>query len=278
MVTNEDFHRPGEASWSVAEIPFHAIARERIRDDTPLFYLLASASFIEITSDLYTRNLVEFFSDDRDTIEWLKQRWEPEELQHGVALKRYVQAAWPDFDWDASYRSFYPEYSHTCSMEALEPSHALELVARCVIETGTSSFYTMLAESDREPVLTQLAAKIRADEVRHYKHFYRYFLRSCERERPSRFSVLKTLLKRAAEVQSEDALIAFKHIYLARNPGAEFHVSDYDSYRDKVRKIARDHFPQEMAMKMILKPLGFGAMAGRIVVPLATSLCGLFLG
>src|ERR1700730_18554770 len=49
--------------------------------------------------------------------------------------------------------------------------------------------------------------------------FYRYFLKYCERERPSRIAVLKTLLKRAAAVQSEDALIAFKHVHLMRNPG-----------------------------------------------------------
>ena len=277
-MASEDFHRPGEASWSVDEIRYDEIERDRIKEDTQLLYLLTSASFIEITSDLYTRNLVEFFGEDRETVQWLEERWEPEELQHGAALKRYVQAAWPDFDWDGAYQSFFSEYARTCSMEALEPKRALELAARCVVETGTSSFYTMLAAIDREPVLTQLAARIRADEVRHYKHFYRYFLKYCERERPSRIAVLKTLLKRAAAVQSEDALIAFKHVHLMRNPGAAFQRSDYDSYCDSVRQIAKYHFPQEMAVKMMLKPLGFGAMAGRIAVPMAMSLCNLLLG
>jgi hypothetical protein len=261
----------------VGEIRYDEIERDRIKEDTQLLYLLTSASFIEITSDLYTRNLVEFFGEDRETVQWLEERWEPEELQHGAALKRYVQAAWPDFDWDGAYQSFFSEYARTCSMEALEPKRALELAARCVVETGTSSFYTMLAEIDREPVLTQLAARIRGDEVRHYKHFYRYFLKYCECERPSRIAVLKTLLKRVAEVQSEDALIAFKHVHLMRNPGAAFQRSDYDSYRDSVRQVAKYHFPQEMAVKMMLKPLGLGAMAGCIAVSMAMSLCSLFL-
>jgi hypothetical protein len=276
-MASEDFHRPGEASWSVDEIRYDEIERDRIKEDTQLLYLLTSASFIEITSDLYTRNLVEFFGEDRETVQWLEERWEPEELQHGAALKRYVQAAWPDFDWDGAYQSFFSEYAQTCSMEALEPKRALELAARCVVETGTSSFYTTLAEIDREPVLTQLAARIRADEVRHYKHFYRYFLKYCEHERPSRIAVLKTLLKRTAEVQSEDALIAFKHVHLKRNTGAAFQRSDYDSYRNSVRQIGKYHFPREMAVKMLLKPLGFGAMAGRIAVAIAMSLCSLFL-
>src|ERR1700738_3421936 len=63
-----------------------------------------------------------------------------------------------------------------------------------------------------------------------------------------------------------------------RNPGAAFQRSDYDSYCDSVRQIAKYHFPQEMAVKMMLKPLGFGAMAGRIAVPMAMSLCSLLLG
>jgi hypothetical protein len=99
---------------------------------------------------------------------------------------------------------------------------------------------------------------------------YHYFLKYCERERPSRIAVLKTLLKRAAEVESEDALIAFKHVHLTCNPGVAFQRSDYDSYRDSVRQIAKFHFPQEMAVKMMLKPLGVGARAGRIAVTTAT--------
>ncbi|MEA2853138.1 MAG: hypothetical protein QOE02_3157, partial [Rhodospirillaceae bacterium] len=44
----------GGPSWSVDDIPYHALAYDRVRDDQRLFHILASASFIEITSDLYT--------------------------------------------------------------------------------------------------------------------------------------------------------------------------------------------------------------------------------
>jgi hypothetical protein len=269
---------PGEASWSVETIPYHQLDRSRIESDTRLFYLLSSASFIEITSDLYTRSLVEFFGDDHETTDWLKYGWEPEELQHGVALKRYVQTAWPDFDWDGAYRSFFADYSRICCVENLAPSRALELAARCVIETGTSSFYRMLGEASPEPVLTQLAFNIATDEVRHYKHFYQYFRRYCERERQGRVAIFRTLLSRTADIQSEDAFIAFKHIYLTENPTAGFHRRDYDSYRKSVKRLAKEHFPQDMAVKMILKPLGFGPTTGRMIVPLVTSMWGLFLG
>src|ERR1700732_4194813 len=92
------------------------LAHERVREDALLFYILASASFLEITSDLYTRNLVEFFRRDSEVIEWLENGWESEELQHGAALKRYVETAWPEFDWDATYRTFLDEFGWLCSV------------------------------------------------------------------------------------------------------------------------------------------------------------------
>lgn len=259
----EKYH--GQAPWSVEEIPYALVDRSRIQHDTRLFYLLASASFIEITSDLYTRNLVEFFGDDGETVEWLKGGWEPEELQHGLALKRYVQAAWPTFDWEGTYRSFLAEYAGTCLVEMLEACPSLELAARCVVETGTSSFYRMIAEATDEPILAELAGNIANDEVRHYKHFYWYFCKYRAQNHPGRLAILRTLLARAAAIQSEDALIAFRHIYLAEHPRGEFERAKYDAYRKTIKRLAKAHFPQEMATKMMLKPLGLGPTASRTI-------------
>ena len=38
VMTSEDFHRPGEASWSVDEIRYDEIERDRIKEDTQLLY------------------------------------------------------------------------------------------------------------------------------------------------------------------------------------------------------------------------------------------------
>lgn len=258
-------------SWSIEEIPYHALARDRVRKDTQLFYLLASASFIEITSDIYTHNLVEFFGGDSEVVEWLTRHWEKEEVQHGMALRRYVQTAWPEFEWDAAYRSFFAEYTRFCSLDYLAPTRALEMVARCVVETGTATFYRMLSELAPEPVLRQIASKISTDEVRHYKHFYRYFRRYQEREQPGRAAVLRKLLHRAVDVDALDAFCAFKHVYLASNPGAEFRRSDYLAFRDRLRQLAKDYYPHDMAIKMLLKPLGLSPMIAHAVLPMTTS-------
>jgi hypothetical protein len=261
----------GGASWSADDIPYDALARDRVRDDTHLFYTVASASFVEITSDLYTHNLIEYFRHDSEIVEWLENVWQREELQHGDALRRYVRTAWPDFDWDAAYRHFLADYTPLCTLDQLAHTRALEMAARCVVETGTAAFYRMLSEHSREPVLKQLTARISADEVRHYKHFYRYFLRYRALERPSRAAVLRILWGRASEIESEDAFHAFKSVFLVRNPDTEFQRSDYTAYVDGISKLARNHFPLGMAVKMLLKPLGLNPVVGRAVLPAATS-------
>ncbi|MFI5000173.1 MAG: ferritin-like domain-containing protein [Reyranellales bacterium] len=267
----------GGISWSVEDIPYDALARDKVRDDPWLFYVLASASFIEITSDLYTRNLVEFFRHDGEVAGWLERVWVREELQHGAALKRYVQTAWPDLDWESAYRSFLAEYSRLCTADRLAGTRALEMAARCVVETGTATFYRMISEQSREPVLKLLTARISADEVRHYKHFYRYFLRYRALERPSRAAVLRTLWNRTSEIDAEDAFYSFKALHLARTGDRDFHKADYDAYRDGLRRLARRHFPLGMAVKMLLKPLGLNAVVGRALLPAATSATRFFL-
>lgn len=257
--------------WSIEDIPYHALERDRVQGDERLFYILASASFIEITSHLYARNLATFFGGDGEVVDWLERSWEREELQHGAALKRYVETAWPDFDWHAAYRCFLADYAAYCTVDQLASTRALEMVARCVVETGTAGFYRMLADFSGEPVLGQLARAISADEVRHYKHFYRYFLRYRTVERPGRAAVLRTLWNRAAEVEAEDAFFAFKAIHLAQNPGDEFRASDYAAHRDSMLRLAKRHFPLTMAMKMLLKPLGLNATVGRALVRGMTS-------
>ncbi len=115
------------------------------------------------------------------------------------------------------------------------------------------------------------------DEVRHYKHFYRYFVRYRERAQPSRAAVLQTFWPRIAEVDVEDAFYAFKHVYLARNPGAEFRKCDYEAFRTGARQLAKKHFPHGMAIKMLLKPLRLSAAVGRVVVPTMTLVAGLLV-
>src|SRR5882672_9844161 len=160
--------------WSLDSIDWRALRCDAVADNEAMFFLIAGASFVEATTDLYTRNLLDYFAADDEIAEWLEVHWLPEELQHGRALRRYVQLAWPEFDWDGVYAAFLPEFTEQCSDDGIEPTRTREMASRCIVEMGTASYYRTLSRMTDDPVLTSLTQRIAEDEVSHYKHFYRY--------------------------------------------------------------------------------------------------------
>jgi rubrerythrin len=246
-------HRP--QNWRFDDIAFDAVDATLVRDDEFLFLTLASASFVEILAETYGSNLIEHFRGDMEITEWLGACWRREEVQHGHALKIYVQTVWPDFDWECAYREFLGQYVALCTVEQLEPHKALELMARCVVETGTSSFYRALQQYVREPVLRQLIGKIKADEAAHYRHFRRFFMTYNATERHGIGAVIATIWRRLRAVRGEDAYIAFKHVHAGRHPNRPFRESDWGRYNRTVKRLARQHYPYLMAVRMLIKPI-----------------------
>jgi hypothetical protein len=80
-----------------------------------------------------------------------------------------------------------------------------------------------------------------------------------------------------SEVNAEDGLIAFKHAFLASNPGKEFQVGDYHAFRANLRRLAKRHYPYGMAVRMMLKPLELSPPVARVIVPPAVSAAQFFL-
>jgi len=252
--------------WSLDDIPWHAIRRDAVAPAETLFYLLASASLMESATDLYTENLIDFFADDQEVASWLENYWLPEELQHGRALRRYVEIVWPEFDWEPARRGFIEEFRPFCDT-ALEPSRSLEMASRCVVETGTASYYRTLSRASPDPVLGILTRRIAEDEVRHYKHFYRFFRKYQDRETPGRSAVLPALWRRLRMTGGDDSYIVLKHVYSTRHPGEPFDIEAYRRVRRRCRVLLHDHFPHEMSVRMLLKPLGLGPRAQRMTLP-----------
>ena len=260
------------AHWSLADIPWQALQHDRAGASEELFYMVASASFMEATTGLYTRNLIDLFAGDDEIGGWLNQHWLPEELQHGRALRHYVEAAWPEFDWDRAYRPFFEEFQQFCRLDELEPVRSLEMASRCVVEMGTATYYTALSRASPEPVMSQLARHIADDEVRHYKHFYRYFRRYRAAEGASgRGAVMAALARRLRMTDGQDGFITVKHVYAHRHPDTPFDDRAYRALRRRCRDFVGAHFPHRMAVRMLLKPLGLGARTQRLAEPIVTA-------
>ena len=146
------------------------------------------------------------------------------------------------------------------------------MASRCVVETGTASYYRTLSRASPDPVLAMLTRLIAEDEVRHYKHFYRYFRKYRDTETPSRTAVLAALWRRLRMTGGDDSFIALKHVYTAYHPGEPFDNEVYRRLRREGRALVRGHFPHEMSVRMLLKPLGLGARTQLVALPVIEAL------
>lgn len=251
--------------WRIEDIDFAAVDRALVEKDERLFYLLASASFVEILSEVYTENLIEHYDGNAETTRWLKETWQREEVQHGRSLKTYVLAVWPEFDWEKSYSGFAAEYSALCSMDNLESSRALEMIARCVVETGTSTLYRCLYDHAEEPVLKRILANIKADEVRHYSKFRRLFLEHNRSEKNRILAVCRVIWKRMMEIHGEDGYIAFKHAFLARSKNPENLDREWAEFRRSLNSLVIRHYPFRMAVEMLLSPVPISTYSKKLL-------------
>jgi hypothetical protein len=245
--------------WRIEDIDLNRIDRSKAVSNEHLLLLLCACSFIESGTDLYTSNLSSYFNDDPEISAWLNNEWEPEEMQHGRALKSYIHHVWPEFDWDTAFRNFFAEYSLTCSMEDFEKKRALEMVARCVVETGTATLYRAINQCSDEPVLKHITDNIRTDEVRHYKHFFRFFKKYNKIEGNGRLAVLGALLRRVLEMKNEDSEIALRHVFAIRYPDRARDSAYNRDLSARVNKLVKRNLSADMCIKMLLKPLDLPA-------------------
>jgi hypothetical protein len=254
--------------WRVEDLPFDRVDRARIRDREDMMLLLVASSFVEYASDTYAGNLAEFTADQPDIAEWLSRHWEPEELQHGRALRAYIAAVWPEFDWEGAYASFFDEYKTLCGVEGYAPTRGLEMAARCIVETGTSTLYRAIRELADEPVLVQLVEKIRSDEVRHYKHFLQYFDRYDVAEKSGRLQIIGVLKSRLVEAIGSDGEVGMWHAYRVIHPGERRDGKGFRAAQSRIARMVRRHYPAVQALKMIMKPLRLSAFASSVLQPL----------
>ena len=201
------------AHWTIDDISWDAFDRSKV--DPQIVKLVKAASLVEHNGSDYTQYLCNVFADD-PTFQKEAERWGREEIQHGKVLARWAEMADPEFDFDASFQRFLDGYRIPLdSTESVRGSRTGELVARCIVETGTSSFYSALADASDEPVLKDICRRIAGDEFRHYKLFYSYVREYVEVERLSPLKRLMVALGRINEAEDDELSYAY---YAANMP------------------------------------------------------------
>jgi hypothetical protein len=246
-------------NWTLDSIAWDRFDAAKV--DPEILRNIKAAAMVERNGVDYGIYLGRVFASDPPFVEDVN-RWATEEIQHGLALGRWAQLADPAWDFDAAFERFRKGYRLPLEATAsVRGSQAGEMMARCIVETGTSSYYSALRDATEEPVLKQICAKIAADEFRHYKLFYDHLRRCLERDRLSRWGRLRIGWMRLAE--SEDDELAYA--YFAANAPAD---AVYDRKRS-MQAYARRAYPLyrpthvQRAMAMVLKAVGL-APQGRL--------------
>ena len=113
------------------------------------------------------------------------------------------------------------------------------MIARCVVESGTSSYYTAIRDLTDEPLLREVAGRIAADELRHYKLFYETLEAQDEPDLP-RWRKASIALGRILESDDDE----LSYAYYCANVSAE------DAIRTPYRRKACSRAQARLTMRI----------------------------
>ena len=193
--------------WRIEDVAWDRFDPAKV--DPEILRLVKSAAMVERNGTEYAVYLSRVFREDPAFCQ-ATDNWAVEEVQHGDALGRWAELADPGWSFAEAFHRYRTGYKLPLDAEAsVRGSRTGELIARCMVETGTSSYYTALADATAEPVLEQVCRLIAADEYRHFKLFYDHMKRYLARER---ISVVKRLRIAAGRItESEDDELAYAY-------------------------------------------------------------------
>jgi rubrerythrin len=168
-MTERNVYRQG---WSLDDVQWERFDASKV--EPWMLMAVKAAALVEFNAPDYVIYLNRIFSDP--TTQALIEEWGREESQHGRALGRWAELADPTFKLDETFARFRTGYrpDHFVNDDeiSVRGSRRGEMIARCVVESGTSSYYSAIRDATEEPVLKEIAGRIAADEYRHYKLFF----------------------------------------------------------------------------------------------------------
>jgi hypothetical protein len=161
------------AGWSLEDIPWAQF--DRTKADAGMIAAVKAAALVEYNAPAYVSYLARVFGGADTSIADF-ERWGDEEAQHGLALGRWAEMADPTWKFEQAFARFdagyRPPHFGSDDPTSVRGSRRGEMIARCVVESGTSSYYSAIRDATDEPVLKEIAGRIAADEFRHYKLFF----------------------------------------------------------------------------------------------------------
>ncbi len=193
--------------WQIDDVAWDRFDPAKV--DPEIVKLVKSAAMVERNGTEYAVYLCRVFHEDAAFCQ-ASDNWAVEEVQHGDALGRWAELADPGWNFAQSFDRYRTGYKLPLDAEgSIRGSKTGELIARCMVETGTSSYYSALADATAEPVLEQVCRLIAADEYRHFKLFYDHMRRYLARERISVLRRLRIAAGRITETEDDELAYAY---------------------------------------------------------------------
>ena len=241
-----------KARWNLTDVAWASFDASRV--DPEVLKIVKAAALVEYNAHDYADYLCNVFNEDPE-FQAAARQWAAEEIQHGEALGKWALLADPSFDFDGAVKRFRKMYRVDIgAAESIRGSRAGELIARCMVETGTSSYYTALGEATTEPVLKAVCQHIAADEHRHYKLFYTHLKTYLAQDGIGTIQRLRIAMGRIAE--SEDDELASAYYAANADSGALYDREHYSrEYMCRAYSYYR-HRHLERAVGMIFKACG----------------------
>ncbi|MBS0272102.1 MAG: ferritin-like domain-containing protein [Proteobacteria bacterium] len=190
--------------WKYEDIDWSLFDSSKVNPE--IVRIIKAGSVIEHNGSDYGRYLNNVFEND-PVLRKEIQSWSADEIKHGKVLADWVKLADPSYDFEARFKAYVKGFPiDTQTKESIRGSCGAELLTRCMVEIGTSSFYTAVKDATDEPLLKQICAKIAADELRHYKLFYKHFQRYQVKEQLNFFKRFKVTMSRLLLGEQDDEL------------------------------------------------------------------------
>src|SRR5882762_6772871 len=243
--------------WSLDDVRWDRFDASKV--EPWMLTAVKAAALVEFNAPDYVTYLKRIFPDA--PTQAAIEEWGTEETQHGRALGRWAEMADPSFNLAETFGRFRagyrPDHFSNEEVTSVRGSRRGEMIARCVVESGTSSYYSAIRDATDEPVLKEIAGRIAADEYRHYRLFFETLNAQDEPDLPF-WRKLMVAVGRINESDDDELAYAYycAAVPKAREASAPYVRAQFSkaSYNTSLRIYRRRHV-QKLA-QMVSKAIG----------------------
>jgi hypothetical protein len=228
--------------------------RALVRFNGLIFHSLAAASFLETAVPVQVHRLAVVFGAHPDVQLWLDEIWSPCRAELGRQLRGYVEATWPEFDWNAAYQEFHDGYRPRSGIERGCGTAALEALGLCVAAAQAALFYRALANCADEPGLRALARRAAGEHATHFDFLRALFERCQPGRRVGIAGAWRAVKATCRSLRDFDVAAAFQPLGRNWNGSAIVPGLAYPEYQKRMANLIQRHVALGPVQRLLFRP------------------------